>query len=269
MGEAGFDHGAQYFTVRDSGFREQVLAWRELGLVAEWPAPGPGCWVGTPAMNAPVKHLAQDADVTWGARVDSMSGSAGSWALQGEAVPADTFEAVLLAVPSENAMPLLDDIAPAMASRARQTPASPCWTVMAAFDAGVDFAADVAREDGAIGWAARNSSKPGRTGPEAWVIQAGTAWSVTHLEDSPGEVVPALLAAFAQRVGTILPGVLSATAHRWRYAKSGNSGDVALWDSNLGLGACGDWLAGPRVESAWMSGVRLARLVGYSIAVAR
>ena len=29
---------------------------------------------------------------------------------------------------------------------------------------------------GDIAWAARNSAKPGRSGPEAWVVQAGPDW---------------------------------------------------------------------------------------------
>jgi predicted NAD/FAD-dependent oxidoreductase len=28
---------------------------------------------------------------------------------------------------------------------------------------------------------------------------------------------------------------------------------------------CGDWLIGPRVESAWLSGVRLAELIGAQL----
>ena len=90
------------------------------------------------------------------------------------------------------------------------------------------------------------------------MIQAGPDWSREHLEETGEEVVPALLAALSERIGAALPEVLSATAHRWRYARSGNSGDGALWDAGLGLGVCGDWLLGPRVECAWVSGDRLA-----------
>ena len=258
-GEASFDHGAQYFTVRDPGFRVQVEAWRQAGLVAPWPAAGAECWVGTPTMNAPVKHLASAASVRWNAQVHRLAGAPGSWALEG--VDEGPFEAALLAVPSENAAPLLGQVAPAMAARALATPALPCWTVMAAFGARVATEADVLREAGPIGWAARNSAKPDRTGPEAWVLQGGPTWSREHLEAAADSIVPALLAAFAERIGAALPPVLAASAHRWRYARSGNSGDGMLWDATLSLGVCGDWLLGPRIECAWLSGDRLGRAV--------
>ncbi len=264
-GEAGFDHGAQYFTVRDDGFRAQVDAWHHDGLVAPWPAAGPDCWVGTPAMNAPVKRLAASASVRWNTRVDALSGEPGRWTLRGAGLESggdeEPFDTVLLAVPAENAQPLLDPVAPALAARAAATPAQPCWTVMAAFAGRVPFEADVMKEYGPVGWAARNSAKPGRGGPEAWVIQAGPEWSREHLEQAPDMVVPLLLSALSDRVGETLPAVLTASAHRWRYARSGSAGDGLLWDGARRLGVCGDWLLGPRVECAWVSGDRLAGAV--------
>ena len=261
LGEAVVDHGAQYFTARDPGFRRQVAAWQAAGLAELWPAAGPDCWVGVPAMNAPIKHLAQDADVRWQTRVDGLSGAPGSWRLLGEGMEAGPFDSVLLAVPAENAAPLLQPVAPDLAASAVATPAQPCWTVMAAFASALPVAADVLRKEGPIGWAARNSAKPGRRGPEAWVIQAGPAWSITHLEEEPDAIVAALLAALADRVGATLPGCLVATAHRWRYARSGSTGTGMAWDPARGLGVCGDWLLGPRVECAWVSGDRLAAAV--------
>lgn len=52
-GEANFDHGAQYFTVRDPGFRTRVDAWVATGCVAPWVAAGAEAFVGVPGMNAP------------------------------------------------------------------------------------------------------------------------------------------------------------------------------------------------------------------------
>lgn len=65
------------------------------------------------------------------------------------------------------------------------------------------------------------------------------------------------------QVGLALPAVVAASAHRWRYAKCGTLGQDALWDEDLRLGICGDWLLGPRVKAAWLSGQRLAaRILG-------
>ncbi len=256
-GEAGFDHGAQYFTVRNDGFRNQVEAWAASGLAARWPAAGPDAWVGTPAMNAPLKALAQPLDVRWGTRIDALLRDGRQWRVRGDGIEAGPFDAVVVAVPAEQAAPLLAPWSAGFARHAVATVSQPCWTVIAAFDGRVP-APDVLREDGPIGWAARNVAKPGRAGPEAWVIQAGPGWSAEHLEESPDAVMPQLLQAFAERIAAPLPTRLAAAAHRWRYARSGTDGSGTLWDAGLGLGVCGDWLLGPRVECAWASGTGLA-----------
>lgn len=56
-GEANFDHGAQYFTVRDDAFQQKVAAWISEGAAAPWPPAGSDAYVGVPAMNAPVRLI--------------------------------------------------------------------------------------------------------------------------------------------------------------------------------------------------------------------
>jgi renalase len=255
-GEAGFDHGAQYFTARDPAFRALVEQWHAIGLAAPWPAAGADAWVGIPTMNAPAKHLAAALDVRCQVQVASLEREGSSWHVGG-----GVFDGVLVAVPAEQAGPLLQQWSPHFAALAVQTLSAPCWTVMAAFAESLPITADVLREDGIIGWAARNSAKPGRSGPESWVIQAGPDWSRANLEQDPAAIVAPLLHAFAERAGIPLPDPSAAAAHRWRYARSGTAGEGSLWDTGLRLGVCGDWLLAPRVEAAWLSGRQLATAV--------
>jgi hypothetical protein len=49
---------------------------------------------------------------------------------------------------------------------------------------------------------------------------------------------------------------------RWRYAKVDALNHGAIWNADIRLSACGDWLLGPRIEAAWLSGQQLAALVG-------
>jgi hypothetical protein len=65
LGEASFDHGAQYFTVRDPAFIARVALWAEAGQVAPWPPAGDDAWVGMPSMNTPIRAMADECDVRW------------------------------------------------------------------------------------------------------------------------------------------------------------------------------------------------------------
>ncbi len=262
IGEASFDHGAQYLTARDPAFVAQVAAWAAADVVARWPVAGARAWVGTPAMNAPVKAMAAGRDVAWGVRVAEVIRADG-WRLRGDGPDAGPFDAIVVAVPAEQAGPLLAPHAPALAALAGGTRSAPCWTALAAFAERVP-AGDIVRDAGPIGWAARNSAKPGRTGLESWVIQAAADWSADHLEDPAEAVAEQLLAGLADQVGAVLPKPVALAAHRWRHARSAALGRDYLWDRELAIGVCGDWLLGPRVESAWLSGARLARAIGAS-----
>lgn len=255
-----FDHGAQYMTARDPGFVAQVEAWEVHGVAARWPAAGPDAWVGTPGMSAPVRALAAAHDVRWTTRVEALHRGPNGWTLEG--AHADPFDAVAVALPAEQAAPLLAPHQPAFAETAAASRTLPCWTVMAAFAEPLP-GPDTIKNAGAIGWAARDGAKPGRAGAETWVIQAAPDWSGEHLENTPETVAPTLLALLARHLGRELPKPVHLAAHRWRYARSRPPKDApgAFWDAEARLGVCGDWLLAPRVEAAWLSGRHLATLM--------
>ncbi|KQO05224.1 NAD(P)/FAD-dependent oxidoreductase [Sphingomonas sp. Leaf242] len=256
LGEAAFDHGAQYLTARDPAFVAQVDRWAHGGHVARWSPAGPDAWVGTPAMNAPIRAMAAECDVRWNTAIAGLCHD-GGWRIGDE-----RFDAAIVAVPAEQVPPLVADHDGALADAARAAVSDPCWTVMAAFDGPVPTACDRLADIGIIGTAVRNSAKPGRTGPEAWVLQASAGWSRAHLEDEPDMIAQALLAAFADHIGAGSPTIIATSVHRWRYAKTGTSARGAFWNAEIRLGACGDWLLGPRIEAAWLSGQQLAAFVG-------
>jgi photolyase PhrII len=265
-----FDHGAQYFTARDACFRRHVESWRQDGLAGPWPDHGVGAsgdqrFVGTPAMNAIAKHLAAELGVACGVRVGAVERHAAGWQLaDADGTELGTWDAVVVATPAPQAVPLLA-AAPALAERAAQAAIDPCWAVLVGLAAPADADFTIARpENGPLAWIARNSSKPGRSGGEAWVLHARHDWSAAHLEDAPEEVARRLLGTFARLLERSTLPVAHLSAHRWRYALASQPiGEPCLFDGALGIGACGDWCLAGRVEAAFLSGRALAgRLLG-------
>ena len=109
-----------------------------------------------------------------------------------------------------------------------------------------------------ISWVARESSKPGRGSVERWTVQASPLWSAKHLEDDAERVKAKMLKGFAQITG-IRAEPAHAQAHLWRYAQTQQPlGQPFLWDAEAGIGLCGDWCLGHRVENAFVSGLELA-----------
>ena len=267
VGTAHFDHGAQYFTVRDPAFRRRVEAWIADGVVARWPSAGVEAHVGVPAMNAPLRRIADAHSIEWQSTVTRIDPCGAGWRLNFDRDEPVEVDVTVVATPAERAAQLLAPIAPDLAARAQATRSEPCWTAMLAFAEPVAVAQDCWRGEGLVAWAARNNSKLGRTGPESWVVQAGPSWSRSHEEADPVWVIVTLTKALSNRLGVDLPALAGASSHRWRYARSGGAGvgAGAIFDRERRLGLCGDWLIGPRVEAAWRSGDALAAQIGVDV----
>ena len=259
LGEVAIDHGAQYFTARDAAFKHQVANWRDREIAVPWPLAGADAWIGVPGMSAIIRHMSSDHAVAWDHPVTALTRNDDRWWLMGRTGQTGPFDAVMLAIPAEQAAAMLSLHDFPMARVALKARSQPCWASLFVFDNPLDDLPPLIRNRGAIGWAARNSAKPGRHGPEAWIVQASGTWSLNHLESSPEHVSTLLCTALSEAMEFSLPLPIAAVSHRWRYALSAGTGDGALWNKAIGLGVCGDWLLGPRVECAWLSGRTLAK----------
>ncbi|MEM6331042.1 MAG: FAD-dependent oxidoreductase [Planctomycetota bacterium] len=285
---ARFDHGAQYFTVRDERFAAFVQRCEAAGAASRWrgriaslgqalpagKAEQPR-HVGTPGMNALCGELAGGLDVRLETRCAPPVWVEGErrWRLasdQGQ--PLGEYEAVVVSAPAPQAAQLLA-ATPALASAARAVQMRGCWAVMAAFAERLPLDFDGAFVHGSpLSWVARNSSKPGRDttpGADAWVLHASPEWSDAHIEREPAAAAGQLLAAFGEATGVELPKPEYASAHRWRYALPAEPlPDRCLYDAAKRIGACGDWCGGPRVEGAYLSGLALADKIAASKPIA-
>jgi predicted NAD/FAD-dependent oxidoreductase len=273
-GAVAFDHGAQYFTARTESFRQRVSEWSRAGVVQPWTGrigslehgelvpqvDGPDRFVGTPGMSALVRALGEGLELRHSARVISLARASGEWRVLTEGGDDfGPFDEVVVAVPAPQAMPLLAASAE-LSRRLAAVTMPPCWAVMAAWAERLPVEVDGAFvRRSSLAWIARDSSKPRRARGERWVLHACPEWSEEHLPCDEDEVVTRLVDALSQATGVRVPEPIHAAAHLWRFARVQDGGmDDCLHDAELGLGACGDWCAGGRIEGAYLSGQALA-----------
>ena len=273
-----FDHGAQYFTVRDPRLAPLVERWRHQGVISPWQATlavrDNGQWqpakggverfVAVPGMSALGAHLAEKLDVRRNTMVERIERAGHQWRLtSGTGDDLGSFDVVLVCVPSPQAQVLLAPVAPRLAQHADAAVMHPMWATMLALPdrAPVTWDGAFLNDDDTLSWISRNASKPGRGAGETWVLHATRAWTVRHLEHSADSVREMMVAAF-QRATGVAARPVHAVAHRWRYALPDPVvAAPALYDAAVGLGAAGDWCGGARVEGALLSGIALAEHV--------
>ena len=261
LGDVRFDIGAQYFTAQTPQFSNQVAQWVEDGVAASWPEAGPHAWVGSPSMSSPLGAMAAAQNVNWSSFVGGISRKNDGWRLHLGQTEEGPFDVVVIALPAEQATPLLALNESMFMLQSASSVSTPCWCGMFAFAEPLNSRSSIFRESGVVSWACRNTAKPGRHGPEAWVVQADPLWSRTNLEVEPATIAEILLSNLLAMTETPLAAPLASQAHRWRFSKSMGLGVGELWNSTIGLGVCGDWLLAPRVEGAWLSGFGLAQRI--------
>lgn len=264
--EIRFDHGAQYATAVDPAFAALLRRLEREKVAAPYPWPifsqahgGANAddslspVVGVEGMGAIPLALARGLDVILDRQVARLTHGPSGWRLVfSNGGSEGGFAAVVVAVPAEQAPALLSETAPALAREAAGARTAPCWAGLFVFEGGGEPAFGALRPDeGPIAWLARTGDGQG------WVAHATAAWSRLNLEQSAEAVAPALEAA----VRRLLPDVgetLLAQAHRWRHARVEVPATTPFaWLPDIGLGVCGDWRLGPRVELAWRSGAQL------------
>ncbi len=286
----GFDCGAQYFTVRDARLA-QALEATAPQLARRWsasavrvldehgrqieaaPPPTEAHWVAAPAMAALPQRwaepLAQAGRLRLNTRVHRLQRDGERWQLHTDdgAAPLQA-DVAICALPAPRARNLLfqSEQAGALAATLARVDMAPCWTLMLAFPQAAQPGLytlgpqwNAARSTHhRIAWLARESSKPQRGGIERWTVQASSDWSREHVQDDAERAGAKLLKAFAEITGIrAAPGHVQ--ARLWLHARTlAPLGQPFVWDAPLGLGLCGDWCLGQRVEDAFVSGLELA-----------
>jgi predicted NAD/FAD-dependent oxidoreductase len=264
-GGLAFDYGAQYFTVRDQRFSALAAEWERDRAIAKWTGrivsfDGEGWedvdtatnrYVGIPGMSAVANALAAGLDIEYGTTIESLDQLRRG------------FDRVIVAVPVDQARALIDGI-PSLAGKIGAVTMRPNWTVMAAFEERVATRFDAAFVNGsALGWIARNTSKPKRNWKiDCWVLQATSTWSQAHAGDRTDDVGAFLMETFDDLIPAGLPKAFFATVHRWRYATADPPlAAGALHDADSRISLCGDWCRGSRVEDAFLSGLEAAHFL--------
>lgn len=277
-----FDQGAQYFTARAPEFLAQVAHWQQVGRVGMWPvgpvprispakgvverAPAEPRFVGVPAMQSLIQEHLSPVRLRLGQRVTRVARVASRFTLEvrGATAPETAFDQVLLALPAPEALALMEGLGSKVAELAgclAQIQYDPCIALRLRFAAALDCGWTAAwLDDDRLGWVACDRSKPQRSAQECWVAHSSVAFAADQLSSSPSQTRALMLERFLDLTGA--PPPVHASIHSFRHARVQHSLEQsALYSEALGLGCCGDYCLGARVEAAFMSGQALANRV--------
>jgi predicted NAD/FAD-dependent oxidoreductase len=273
VGDYNFDHGAQFFTAKSNEFKDFLIKAKDEKVIEGW-----NCdfveivknkitnkrkfnahFVAKPQMNNLCKYIGKDLNILLSKQITSINFDNKKWSLKTlEEESFNGFDYLILAIPSHQAIKLSPknfkyfDIISSIKM-------SGCFTLMLGFKENLELGFDAALvKESNISWISVNSSKPGRTGGFALVANSSNKWADKNIEEDLENIKEKMTTCLKETIDFDLNNIDYQNIHRWRYANASlRKGNKSLFDPNLNLGICGDWLISGRVENAFLSGLDL------------
>ena len=265
----GFDLGASAITAKTDAFKQMVAMWQQQGVIDHWLSiDETPYYVGTPRSSSVTRHLANQVDVHFSAKVQSVIPAGDQWQIMLETNQGPVLFAqanhVVYASPAEQTFNLLPTnhelkkvIEPAHINSQ--------WAMMVALPEALDINDLVLNATDKIQSISYENSKPKRTnelGLHVYCVQASTEFSKGCINEQPESVKGDLLNDLAAYLGISLTPVTN-YIHRWLYSHGSENGhvDAGYLTADDGISICGDYLLGDMsikgAEAAALSGLAL------------
>ncbi len=268
IGEAVFDHGAQFFTVRDPQFQEIVDGWLAAGAVRVW-CHGFGAeqdgfprYVGGTGMTSIAKHLATGLDVRTSSLVFSVLPSDnGGWTTTLDTGESFDSDAVVLTAPIPQSFGFAFTAGVEFPEELRTIDYDRTLGLLVALDGPPAIPAPGALQnpDDVFSFVGDNHAK-GISPVHAVTFHANPTWSSEHWDTPPAEAEELLRAAARPHLGAAT--ITASNFKRWRFATPQRNWPERTWSNeSRTMIVAGDAFAGPRVEGAALSGLDAARLL--------
>ncbi|MDP4611966.1 MAG: FAD-dependent oxidoreductase [Opitutales bacterium] len=273
MAGGRLDHGAQFFTVRDSRLQRYVDQWLDAGVIKEWfrHAPDDSSEAGHPrycginGITDLPKHLAEGLEVHRSQQVVSVARDVNKWQVQTATGQVYTAEHLVLSAPLPQALSLLDtagvNYAGADLSELRAVRYDKGLATLAVLDgpSGLPQPGALKVSEGIVTWIADNQMKGISPELPAITIHSDAAFAELHW-DSSDEVRGALMLKAAEPY--LQANVVEYKCHRWGFTLPVNPLPYAYYhNQSLRLVLIGDAFGGPRVEGAALSGIEGAQVL--------
>jgi len=272
-GEATFDHGAQFFTVRSEEFQSEVASWQRAGVAQKWfdgfPSPGDKKpndhyprYRGTTGMTGIGKWLARDLDIHLGVEIESLKRDQSGWKARSVSGREYSGVQLLLTCPVPQSLKLFDSsgqtLPAAMKGVLQSVTLEPCFAVLAILKSAskIPFPGALYVNKEPLAWIADNFQKGVSAREGAITIHSTGAFAKAHYDEDENEVGKTLIDA-AREYSEM--DVASFQVRRWRYAKPENPLDIGIaWVPELDVCFAGDALNGGKIEGAFLSGLMAA-----------
>ncbi len=270
-----FDHGAQFFTVRDPVFGRNVLNLADAGVISRWGFGFPGAeagdgsdhhtrFRGTRGMTQGPKHLAQDLEVHLQVKADRIAQSSKGWEVFAGEDASWHARSLILTMPVPQVVDLLaasNLITDELQEKLGPITYYPCIALLAILEGPSGLpdpgAIKLSNNTGPIAWIADNHMKGISPNAHAVTIHAQPDFSAEHYDWTDEQLAPVIAAAAQPYLAS---PITKQILRRWKFSlpKTLSTQPILPVQQYPPLVVAGDGLGGPRIEGAALSGYAAA-----------
>lgn len=273
--DISFDHGAQFFKVRDPNFKEYIKPMIEEGIIGIWRArfveiekdkvissrlwgDDPANYIGIPSMSSIGKFMSQNLNIKLSEQIAKIE-KHDIWELfNEEGVSQGKYDWVISTIPPVQCMQLFPNIRE-IYSDIEKHEMSACFSLMLAFDEDLNLDFDAALVKGTdISWISCNSSKQSRGKKYTILAHSTNKWASEYINHDRDWVKDYLCKELSKIIKKDISEATYTGLQGWRYANAKKqNGQKFFIDKERNIALCGDWFIQGRIESAYISGSQL------------
>lgn len=269
-----FDHGAQFFTARESEFQSWVTTWQEFGAAKEWfgyqlsadPSRSREShprFIGTKGMTSIPKEVAKGLTVHTDSLVTSIFREENLWVANTNQGDEYSAKRVILSAPIPQSLSLLEAGGISLPKHEKEALLAiqykPCIAglVLLESPSAIPSPGKKKFEQGAIQWLGDNSQKGISPDMSAVTIHASAEFSRKYFALAQEELADMLITASRDWLGQ---EVLAWQIHKWRYSQPTTTHSERFLElpGLSSLYMVGDGFGGAKVEGAAISGIEAA-----------
>ena len=266
-----WDHGAQYFTVRDQRFASYIEALKERGVVSEWfdlfPGQAPGRkearYIGVNGMNVIPMHLSSGLEIHQSMNVEKLDYEHATWQLMMESGEVFSCQELVLTPPLPQVVNLLEgsnllnQIADSKKLASVNYEKGLSLMLVLEKPSQIPIPGCLKLENELVSWVADNSKKWGFPNEHCITAHANPVYADNTWNEKKSVVANGMIEIIQPFLGS---KVVDWHIHRWLYAFAKNPLKTAFYrDTSMQLTIAGDAFISSRVESAALSGISAAK----------
>ena len=268
-GKVGFDHGLQYLSPRSKDFKSFTNKLVKKKVIKLWKGNHEFLnervkrdikhvkLIGVSGNNDISKHLLKSIDCNFQSELSEIKRKKNFWFLKFKDKSTTYAKNLIITAPFPQVKRLASNFVKTKLFKNKVKMNSSLTVLLMTNKTGSNVSSFFTN-DNILGWISNeNSKKRFKFNRDLWVLQSTYEYGSKHTDNYKNKkkfYTNILVRKFKKLTKLKIKKIYFSHIHGWKYSSNSKPLKIlSYWDKKKGLGICGDWFGGPRLENGWLS----------------